>query len=71
MMSLFTQQISEALAIQEETKTLLKEGRINTEEADHRVANARQIILFARAAIEFEKRKVRQIRSQRTSQCRH
>ncbi|MCE3240115.1 MAG: hypothetical protein K0Q83_622 [Deltaproteobacteria bacterium] len=58
-MPICTQQISEAIRAQQETRLLLKEGRIDKEEAPHRIANATQVILFARAAIEREKTKVR------------
>lgn len=66
-MPIFTQQISEAIRGQQKTRRLLKEGRIKKEEADHRMANDAQVILFARTAIELEKTKERQMRSRRPS----
>jgi hypothetical protein len=68
-MSIFTQQISEAIEVRQETRTLLKEGRITKGEAEHRIANANQVLLFAQAAIEREKTKERQTRDQRLIQC--
>jgi hypothetical protein len=58
-MSIFTQQIREAIRAQEKTTILLKEGKIKKQEAAHRIANDAQVILFAVNAIEHQKRKHR------------
>ena len=42
--------IAESIQVQKETRELLKEGKIDQKEADHRIGNAEQVILFAQNA---------------------
>lgn len=42
--------ITESIRIKKETKELLKQGVIDQEEADHRIGNAAQVVLFAEDA---------------------
>ena len=42
--------IAESDKIQQETSELLKQGKIDQKEADHRIGNAAQVILFAENA---------------------
>jgi hypothetical protein len=53
----YTELISESIRTQKETTILLKQGRIDKEEADDRITNAMQVMLFARAALEHKKTK--------------
>jgi hypothetical protein len=42
--------ISESNRVKQETQKLLEEGIIDQEEADHRIGNAAQVVLFAENA---------------------
>ena len=42
----------------EEVRFLLRQGKIEQEEADHRIGNAMQVVLFARAGMDVNIRKI-------------
>ena len=42
--------IAESIQVQKEVRELLKQGTIDQKEADHRIGNAAQVILFAENA---------------------
>ena len=42
--------ITESIKIQKETRDLLKQGLIDQKEADRRIGNAMQVVLFAETA---------------------
>ena len=46
----------EYMRLKKETNRLLKEGKIDEQEADHRNGNAKQFLLFARFQLETAKK---------------
>jgi len=58
----FAEMINEAIREKEQAKRLLREGKIQREEARHRIVNAHQVILFARTATEREQAERRELR---------
>ena len=52
--------ISEARKDKQEARLLFSQGKIKKEEADHRIGNASQVILFAETALEREQTKNRE-----------
>lgn len=46
----------EYLRLKKETSRLLREGKIDEQEADHRNGNAKQFLLFARYQLETAKK---------------
>ncbi len=59
-MRVLAQMISEARKDKQEAKLLFSQGKIKKEEADHRIGNATQVILFAETAIQREQAKTRE-----------
>jgi len=47
--------INEAMQEQREARKLFEEGRISEDEAEHRIINATQIIVFAQLAMGCER----------------
>jgi hypothetical protein len=59
-MRVLAEMISEARKDKQEAKLLFSQGKIKKEEADHRIGNASQVILFAETAIQRERTKNRE-----------